>query len=471
MSKIIIFITFISFNLFGNELPELGSSFDNLLSSADEKKIKFQIMSQVFSSNSVVKDAEINDYLSNLGNELIQKGTQKNTEIIFFILNDRSINAFAMLGNIIGVHTGLILAANNESELSSVLAHEIAHITQKHLLRILDAQNRNSYKSYLSLAIAILAARSSPQLANAALTASSASQVQNTLDYTREHEREADRIGLKIINDSGYDPRGFIDFFSTMQKFNNFSSGATPAFLRTHPITSERISDIQDRINEYSYIQKINKIEFFLSKAKLQAFTGDYSNIEEIFRNDIKMQRYQYKPATVFGLVYSLLRKNKTHEARKEFNELVKMKIKSPMMVELEAKLLIQEGKLEESFQKYKNGLREYPYYKAFIIGISNLLLQANDAEKVIELTKKYLNYYKNDSNLYELLAKAYNLKGNKLLEHESLSDYFYHQFSINDAISQMDIAVNSKSNNFYDQSRVEYRLKELKHERDLLYN
>lgn len=256
MKKIFFLFLFFSTSIFSNELPELGSSFDNLINNADEKKIKFQIMQQVYSSNTVIQDPEINDYLNEIGHNLINSSSKDKSEINFFIVNDTSINAFAMLGNIIGVHTGLIFAANTESELASVLSHEIAHLTQKHLLRLFDSQSRNSFKSYLALAVAILAARSNPQLAQGAITAASAAQVQNTLDYTRSNEQEADRIGLQILDKAGYDTKGFVDFFSTLQKFNNFTSGAAPAFLRTHPITTDRISEIQDRLKDYKYIQK-----------------------------------------------------------------------------------------------------------------------------------------------------------------------------------------------------------------------
>ena len=248
MKKLFLIILFVSKAGFANDLPELGSHFDNLLTANDEKKITFQILSQVYQSNNVINDSEINNYIERLGSKLSMEGTDDKLSLKFFIIDDPSINAFAMLGGIIGIHTGLIFAANTESELSSVLSHEIAHITQKHLLRLFDSQARNSFKSYLALAIAILAARSNPQVASGAIVAANAAQVQSALDFTRENEKEADRVGIEILNKSGFDPKGFIDFFRTLQRFNTFSSGAAPSFLRTHPITSDRISDIQDRL-------------------------------------------------------------------------------------------------------------------------------------------------------------------------------------------------------------------------------
>jgi len=313
---ILILLYFFHSQIFSYELPELGSSFDSILNNVDEKKIKFQIMQQVFNSNTVIRDFEINDYLNNLGKDLIEKGGINKSNIDFFIVEDKSINAFAMLGNVIGVHSGLIFAANSESELASVLSHEIAHISQKHLLRLFDSQARGSFKSYFALAIALLAARSNPQLASGAITIASASQVQNLLDFTRENEREADRVGLEILGKAGFDPLGFIDFFSTIQKFNNFSSGAAPSFLRTHPITTERISDIQDRLKDLKYIQKEQNINFHLIKAKLIALSGNYAEVTNYFKNEIDSNKTKNNLAAYYGLIYSLIRENQIEEAR-----------------------------------------------------------------------------------------------------------------------------------------------------------
>jgi len=471
MKKLLFSIIFFVFSVFANTLPELGSTFDNLLSISDQKKIKFQIMNQIYSNSSVIRDPEINDYISSLGKNLIVNGSDQKPNIYFFVQNDDSINAFAMLGDIIGVHTGLIMAANSESELASVLSHEIAHITQKHLLRLFDNQAKNSYKTFLSMAFAILVARSNPQLASGILAAGNASQTQSLLDYTRENEKEADRIGLTILEKSGFDPKGALDFFSTLQSFNEFSSGPAPSFLRTHPITSDRISDIQDRLNDYDYFQKSNSEDFYLIKAKLKALNGDsYSSIN-YFRNQINSKQNLDMNSYYFGITYSLLVKNKIKEARENFEKLVDSGISSPMLIELHANLLIKEKKYQEAFDLYRLGLNKYPLYRAFIFGMSNLLLQSNQSDKVIELLSNYLSTYDKDSIFYELLAKAHNQKRNYLLEHENLSDAYYFQFDIQNAISQMDLATKTNSEDFFEKSRVEHRLKELRKEAELMNN
>ena len=469
MKKLFLIILFVSKAGFANDLPELGSHFDNLLTQNDEKKITFQILSQVYQSNNVINDSEINNYIERLGSKLSMEGTDDKLSLKFFIIDDPSINAFAMLGGIIGIHTGLIFAANTESELSSVLSHEIAHITQKHLLRLFDSQARNSFKSYLALAIAILAARSNSQVASGAIVAANAAQVQSALDFTRENEKEADRVGIEILNKSGFDPKGFIDFFRTLQRFNTFSSGAAPSFLRTHPITSDRISDIEDRLKEFRYVQKASNLEFYLIKAKLKAFLGDKDLIVGIFEREINHKTSLNLEASLFGLSYAYLRKNDVFKARKTFN-LIK-NLDNPMFYQLEATILVNEKKYEEASKVYKDALEKYANNISLIIGKANLLINSKQANLAIEFLKKYVDLYPSNHLIYESLAKSYSIVGKKLLEHENLANAFYYKYDIQEAVTQMDLATKANDGNFYEKSRVEFRLNELKREADLLIN
>jgi predicted Zn-dependent protease len=196
-----------------NNLPDLGDISQTVLTPQQEQRIAAQIMRDVYSSNEVLQDIEITDYIQALGHKLAASSPDKHQEFNFFVVNDNSINAFAMPGGVIGVHTGLIIGTNSESELASVLGHEIGHVTQRHLARMLASQQYDVFKNLAATALAILVSRSNPQLASGAMTATAAANVQKQLDYTREHEREADRVGLTILNDAGFDVRAMPAFF------------------------------------------------------------------------------------------------------------------------------------------------------------------------------------------------------------------------------------------------------------------
>ena len=206
-------------------LPELGDVSATVLSPLEEQKIADQIMADVMSSGDVVSDVEINDYVQGLGQRLAASSPNQRQSFKFFVVRDNSINAFAMPGGVIGVHTGLIVAAKSESEVAGVLGHEIGHVTQRHLARMLAQQKQDSIITMAAMALALLASRANPDLASGTMTAASAGALQRQLDYTREHEREADRVGLQIMNSAGFDPRAMPAFFETLQRGTRFDSG------------------------------------------------------------------------------------------------------------------------------------------------------------------------------------------------------------------------------------------------------
>ena len=451
-----------------NELPELGSYTDTIFSSVEEERISKKILYQVNQSSAVVQDIEIDDYLTSLGRLLITGTSLANRNIEFFILNDSTINAFAMLGGVIGVHTGLFLAANSESELASVLGHEIAHLTQKHLPRIIAKQKRDSYKTTLALAFALLISRSNPDLAAATQTVVNASAVQNTLDFTRKHEKEADSEGIKILDRAGFDVRASIDFFKTMQRGNQFSQGAAPAFLRTHPVTSDRISDIQNRLSEYPYKQRIDSDNFYYVKGKIRAFLEEKNTIVNILEANIKNKLYINEAGERFALAYAYLRNNMIIKARRELENIKRKKIPNPMLLNLEVIILIQEGRKKEATQFYKKSLSMFPSHRALVYGLAEHYIRLSKTIKAIDLLDDYLLIYPEDSNLYELMAKAQAGEGKVLLQHENLAEAFYYRYNIREAITLLDLAARAKDGNFYEKSRVESRLKELKREWEL---
>ena len=472
MKKIfLVLIVFYSLAL-SNELPELGSSSDSIISVFQEKKIRIQLLYQANLSPTVLKDPEINAYMEQLGKKMINKSSLISTDpISFFIIQDRTINAFAMLGGVIGVHTGLIYAANSESELASVLAHEIAHITQKHLPRIIEAQSKDTFKTSLAMVFALLVARSNPQLANAAMQTAQAAAVQNTLDFTREHEKEADREGLKILSKSGFDERAFISFFKSLDEANRFSAGAAPSFLRTHPITLDRISDIEDRIKQLPYKQREDDLNFFLVRAKLQAFEGDPNTSINLLKTNIQNKSGVNQDAEYFALSYAYLRGGKLKNAQEAFHRIKHLRRLSPMVNELEANLLLKNQKLKELEQHYQEALLIFPNYKAYIYGLADVYLRTHKNKEAILLLEEYLSIYPLDANLYQLLATAHSKNRSLYKEYKNLSEFFYYSYDLKEAANQMTSAINSADASFYDKAKAEQRLKEIQAEISLYEN
>jgi len=468
MKKLFLCIFLISKICLANELPDLGDYSETVIGAHEEGIIGTQILQQVYQSDSVINDFEIEDYLYNLTNKLVKSSDYSGSGIKFFIVNDPSINAFAMLGGVIGVHTGLILSANSESELASVLSHEVAHITQRHVARMIGKLQKDSFKSYLGLGLALLLARSNPELARGALAASQALGIQTVLDFTRENEKEADRIGIKILHKAGFDVRGSTDFFKTLQKGNRYTVGAAPSFLRTHPITSERISDIEDRLTEYPYKQRADDPSFHFVKGKIRVFLQDKKSTKKQLEINVKNKSYISELGERYALAYAYLRNENFNKAQSELEWIMSKNIENPMVEQLRVEILLKRGDLNSAYQVLSRALKKYPNQRVFVYGLANYLIERKLAAEAIKLLRSYVLVFRNDSNLYELLAKSYSLKGMQLLQYESLAESFYYKYNLQEAIAQMDMAARAPDGDFYQKSRVEARLKQLQKEKEI---
>ena len=467
MKKLFLCIFLISQLSLANELPDLGDYSESVIGAHEENIIGTQILQQVYQSDTVINDVEVEDYLYKLTNKLVKASDYSGSGITFFIVNDSSINAFAMLGGVIGVHTGLILSASSESELASVLSHEIAHITQRHVARMIGKLQKDSFKSYLGLGLALLLARSNPELAKGALAVSQALGMQTLLDFTRANEKEADRVGIKILHKAGFDVRGSIDFFRTLQKGNRHSIGAAPSFLRTHPITSERISDIEDRLAEYPYKQRVDDPSFHFVKSKIRVFLQDKKSIKKQLEINIKNKSYVSEMGERYALSYAYLRNENFSEAQNELKWIKDKKIENPMIDLLNIEILLKKGDINLAYLAMKKALMKYPNYRAFVYKLANYYIEVGSIKEAIELLQNYILIFRTDSNLYKLIAKAYSLDSKQLLQYESLAEAFYYKYNLSEAIAQMDMAVRAKDGNFYEKSRVEARLKQLQREKE----
>lgn len=474
-----------------HELPNLGDVSRATISAHEERQLGLKIMRQIRADPSYMDDPEIASYLSNLGHRLIVNSEEAdaNQSFEFFAVEDPSINAFALPGGFMGFNSGLIIAAQSESELAAVMAHEIAHVTQKHLARMIASQKYDLVKMLAALAAAIVAARSNnPQASQAVLIASQASMIQSKLDFTRNHEKEADRIGLNILLDAGFDPQGMTTFFDRLQKSGRFYENGAPSYLRTHPITYERIADIQNRTREMPYRQVPDSIDFLLVRAKLRAFQGKPHDAVVQFKTRLDEKRYANEAVEQYGYVHALLRDKKYKQANSELTHLYELLhgdsasaalinhplgktiqvehkniIAGAMIETLSASVKLANGKTAEAFTTYKTALKIYPQYRALIHGYANALIQNKQTEAALEFINTQLQTIQNDPKLYNLQAQCYSLLGNKMLEHRALAEVYYLKNHFKAAADQLKIALQSDNGNFYQLSSIEARLKQMK--------
>lgn len=474
---------------FAHELPDLGDVSQATITPHQERQIGLQIMRKIHADPSYLDDPEIASYLSNLGHKLIANSDEDSADqsFEFFAVKDPSINAFALPGGFMGFNTGLIIAAQSESELAAVMSHEIAHVTQKHLARMIAGQKFDWVKSIAALAVAVIASRTNSQAGQAVLVASQASMIQSKLDFTRKHEKEADRIGLSILLDAGFDPQGMPAFFERLQKAGRFHESGAPSYLRTHPITYERIADIQNRTREMPYRQVPDSIDFLLVRAKLRAMQGKPQDAVEQFKSRLDEKRYVNEAAERYGYIHALLRDKKAKQAGKELARLYhilqvesaasvltdhllgktvrvehKNIIAGAMIETLSASVKLANGQTTDAFNTYKNALMIHPRHRALTHGYAQALIQNKQPETALEFINKQLQFIQNDPQLLSLQAQCYALLGDKMLEHRALAESYMLKGHYAGAIDQLQTALQNSNGNFYQLSSIEARLRQV---------
>ena len=445
-------------------LPDLGDSAQSSFSSLEERRLGEEIMREVRADRSYYDDPEATDYIQAMGQRLVSRGADSRQDFEFFLMQDNSINAFALPGGFVGVHTGLILAAQSESELASVMAHEIAHVTQRHIARILAQQKQSTVMSIAALAVAILAARANPEVASAAVGFGTAAGVQNMLNFTRDHEREADRVGLQILDSAGYDARSAAVFFERMQRATRiYEIGSAPSYLRTHPMTYERIADIQNRLERLPYRQVADTLDFQLVRAKLKAELETPVQAKTFFEQSLTERRYLSEAASRYGLVASLVRVKDHARARKEFEALRRATGAHAMVDTLGCRMRAAAADTDGAATCYRDALRAYPNHRTVTYEYADLLLRSGKADAALNVIGQRLQNYTEDPRLYILQGRAYALQGKRLAQHRATGEAYAKMGNVRAAIEQMQIALRSGDGDFYQLSATEARLKDLR--------
>lgn len=445
-----------------DELPDLGDVSSAVITPAQERRLGESIMRQIRADPAYLDDAEVSDYLNAVGYRLVGSSPDPAGPFEFFCVRDNSVNAFALPGGFVGVHSGLLLVAQSESELASVLSHEIAHVTQHHIARLIAGQQKAGLASMAALAVAILAARSNSDISQAAILGAQAGMIQSQLNFTREHEREADRIGLQILDKSGFDVHAMPVFFERLQKATRVYESNAPSYLRTHPVTYERIADVQSRIQSMPFRQVPDDIEFQLVRARLTAMEGNPREAAANFMRLLNERKVSSESAARYGLVVALLRAGDFPRARRELASLQSLKARSPMIDALAAQTLIASGELEKGLAAYREGLRANPGRRALAYGYADALINARRANEAVEYLSSKLETRSADPKLYELQARGYAATGKRMLQHRALAEAYALRGNLRGAIEQLQIAQKAGDGDFYQQSSVEARLKEL---------
>jgi beta-barrel assembly-enhancing protease len=449
-------------------LPDIGTSADQVLSLHEEAQIGREFMRKLRQSGMLLDDPAVDSYLNHLGYKLVAHSDTPTQKFTFFAIKDNSINAFAVPGGYIGLNSGLLLRARRESELAAVMAHEIAHVTQRHIARMTEGQGKLSLPMIAAMiaAAALGATTNNPELAHAAIATLSAGSIQMQIDFTRHHEKEADRVGMQILAGAGFDPRSMADFFMQLQNASRYYDGAYPDFLRTHPVTTDRIAETRERAERYEPMaQPQENALFHLMRA--QVLTQSRDNPTQLFKeleSALAQGHYQDERALRYGLVMSALAAQRPQEVhphltwlRTHDGERVLYHIAAMRLAKLE----------QNETQALEIGAHAYTLYpgdRLLALSYARLLLDKPDNERATRARQVLESAPHTDlPDYHRLLAQAQHASGQTLEALLSTSEAYYLQGNTAHAISQLSQAAKTPHLDFYLAARIEARLSELK--------
>jgi beta-barrel assembly-enhancing protease len=459
------------------ELPNLGDVAADDLSPANERRLGEAIMRQALRDPTYLPDPDATEYLNNLGYQLVAASPARHMDFAFFAVRDRMINAFALPGGFIGVHTGLVIAAQSESELASVLAHEIAHVEQRHIAQMLAKQKESTAIAIGALLLALLAARSgsssSSDLTQAAILGGQAAAVQQQLNFSRQAEREADRVGFQILVNAGFDVRAMAAFFGRMQQASRiYEGGFSSEYLRTHPLTVNRISDIQSRVSEARVRQRADSLDFNLMRARLRVLEDPSvqgaRDAQTHFVTQLRERSTSSEVAAQYGLALALLRLDQpqqAHEAALAARKLARSQ-PSPMLDKIVSESRFAAAKTpaerDTAIAQSREATSRFPLSRLTALHYVDLLQRDNRHQQAVAFLREQLAVPRSDTTYFSLLARSYAELGHRTLQHQAVAEAYLLLGSAPAAVQQLQMARKAADADFYVMSEVDARLRQL---------
>ena len=454
-----------------NQLPEIGVVASDAISIDKEQQIGAVLMKQLRSQAPLIQDPLLDEYIQDLGNRLVAQAQNVKFPYTFFLINSQDINAFAFFGGHIGIHTGLINHADNESELASVVAHEITHVTQRHIARSIQARQRTSPLQLASLLGSVLVAIANPEAGIAALQASNAASAQAQINYTRSNEKEADNIGIQILAQAGFNPQGAASFFGKLAEQNR-SRSRPLAFLLTHPLPESRIAEARSRAASLPNRGVVDSLNFQLAKARIQArYYGNAKNNITYFQTQIEKQRYAYREAADYGLALSYMRNEQYDKALEMIVELLDADPENLFYLDVYTDLSIELKQSKQAIAKLEELNQRMPHNQVITLNLANAEIKRENFDSGISILKDFLLVKPDNFLALQLLSDAYGENQQMLEMHQSKAEIYAAVGAYPRAIDELHNAYNFAHERKLEKQRIRARIDQFREEQDRLKN
>jgi predicted Zn-dependent protease len=446
-------------------LPSMGAASSADLSPALEQTLGDAIMEQGRRFPSYINDADVSQYLLELGRRLSRASF--GSDVTVFGVRDPTINAFALPGGYVGINSGLIVTADNESQLASVVAHEIAHVYQRHVARGMTQSTKSRDIALASIAGALLAALAgSGDLAMGVAAFGQAAAVDQQLGFSRQAEQEADRAGFEMLSKAGFDPVGMVQMFSRLENASRLNRGAGGrAYASTHPLSIQRMSDIENRARGMSGGRHQDSDAFWFVRAKLRVLqardSGSARNAESALRQEASQHDGVRRAAAWYGLAYLAWERKAYDEVAQALSQAGAQGVQSPQMASLEIDLSMARNQVEQARQLANRAMARWPENQGVGLAAVQALLKNNETSAALSQLSRLIERWPEEPRFYQLQAQAYERQGESVRARRAMADYYERMGALAAAVEQLQQA-RGLSKDFYQQSELDVRIRAL---------
>ena len=449
----------------GSDLPDIGTPASTTLSLIDEYKIGLMIVRSLRDAGQIVEDPEVTEYLQALGMRLASNAHEGAHRFTFFAIRDAGINAFALPGGFIGVNAGLVTATRSEGELAGVLAHEIAHVTQRHIARSIQNAGRANLASAAAILAAVLIGATTGMPSDAVLGSVTAAQglaAQSQINFTRTHESEADRVGIGILAASGFDPVAMPEFFWTMQQRSGSAGKNIPELLRTHPVTTERIAETRDRANQYERPRTPDSMSYALVRERLHVDTMQpETSFRDLYPN-VRNADYPSTDGEQYGRALALMRAGLPEEAIPLIQALLERRPDVTLYHTALGQAELAAGRIGASRATLEHAMKLFPRNVPVTMRYAEVLMRDGDPKRAHVVLLDLFNNVPPSAEQARYTALAANAAGDVADAYYYMSEYHVISGDLMLAIGQLRLAQAVPGLNSVQRERFDARIREL---------
>ncbi|MDV5357643.1 beta-barrel assembly-enhancing protease [Enterobacter asburiae] len=396
-----------------DSLPDMGTSAGSTLSIGQEMQMGDFYVRQLRGSAPLINDPLLVQYINSLGMRLVAHAYSVKTPFHFYLVNNDEINAFAFFGGNVVLHSALFRYTDNESQLASVMAHEISHVTQRHLARAMEDQKSSAPLTWAGALGSILLAMANPQAGMAALTGTLAGTRQGMISFTQQNEQEADRIGIQVLQRAGFDPQAMPTFLEKLLDQSRYSS-RPPEILLTHPLPESRLSDARNRANQMRPVVVQSSESFYMAKARTLGMYNSGRNqltddlLDSWAKGNVREQR-----AAQYGRALKAMEAKDFAGAQKLLQPLLSADANNAWYLDLATDIDLGLNKSGEAIKRLSgaSGLKNNPVLQ---LNLANAYLQGGQPTQAAQILNRYTFTNKDDINGWDLLAQTEASLGNR---------------------------------------------------------